>query len=295
MDVKDYTIGAMVARFQVHEIHEGQHHVIRQVTENHKRTVLFLGVPRFVGFKKNPLDFDTRKKMIQQDYPQTTIIPLPDMRYNMKWSRELDRRLREVYQHGDVLLYGGRDSFIPHYVEGGGTFDTKEIEPLGTWTGTNIRKTASEEVLSSKDFRAGIIYHSQNMYPRVIPMVDVIANKGDEVMMVRKYDEDQFRFPGGFLLPGDDDVFKAAKRVIAKETGNYETGNMVIEGTCRIDDWRFRGEDDSVMTTVVSLDILWGNPSPSDDIAEIRMFKKEDVMEKMVVSEHHIMLKYIKE
>jgi bifunctional NMN adenylyltransferase/nudix hydrolase len=294
MDVKDYTIGAMVARFQVHELHEGQHHVIRQVTENHRKTILFLGVPRFVGLKKNPLDFDTRKRMIQSDYPDTIVIPLPDMRDNVKWTRELERRLREVFQHGDILLYGSRDSFIPHYVMAGGVYHTKELEPLGTWTGTNVRKTASEEVLSSKDFRAGIIYHSQNMYPRVIPMVDVIANKGDEVLLVRKYDEDLFRLPGGFLLPGDNDVLSAAKRVLIKETGGYETGNLSIKGTCKIDDWRFRGEDDSVMTTVVSLEILWGNPSPSDDIAEIRMFKKEDITESIVVSEHHVLLKYIK-
>ena len=54
---KYYTIGALVGLFQVHELHEAHHYVINQVVENHKKVILFLGVPKVVGTKNNPLDF----------------------------------------------------------------------------------------------------------------------------------------------------------------------------------------------------------------------------------------------
>ena len=155
--IGDYQIGVVVARFQIHELHEGHHHVIKQVTGNHKKTIIFLGVPRFVGTKKNPLDFDTRKKMVQTHYPDSIILAIQDQSDNNRWAQELDKRIREVYPHGEVLMYGSRDSFIPHYLNGGGKFQTKELEPLGTWAGTDIRKLISEEVKNSKDFRSGVI------------------------------------------------------------------------------------------------------------------------------------------
>ncbi len=61
---KEYSIGAVVGRFQVHELHDAHRYIIDQVVNNHKKSIIFLGVPKVVGTKKNPLDFDTRKKMI---------------------------------------------------------------------------------------------------------------------------------------------------------------------------------------------------------------------------------------
>ena len=75
---KTYPIGALVGRFQVHELHEAHKYLINQVVENHKKVILFLGVTKVVGTKNNPLDFDTRKRMIQQHYPDIVILALPD-------------------------------------------------------------------------------------------------------------------------------------------------------------------------------------------------------------------------
>ena len=189
--IKDYAIGVFVARLQVDELHEGHHYVIKQVTEAHKKVIIFLGVPEFVGFKKNTLDFDTRKKMVQQAYPDVIISQLPDQEENPDWTHELDKRIREIYSHGEPLLYGSRDSFIPHYKNGGGKFDTKELDQLGTFAGTDIRKTISEEVKSTKDFRSGQIYHSYSLPPRVLPTVDIAPLNEDKtkVLLARKYNK----------------------------------------------------------------------------------------------------------
>lgn len=289
IDSKQYSIGVCVARFQVHELHDGHHHVIKQVTGNHKKTIIFLGVPRFVGTKKNPLDFDTRKKMVQTHYPDSIILAIQDQSDNDRWAQELDKRIREVYPHGDVLMYGSRDSFIPHYLNGGGKFQTKELEPLGSFTGTDIRKLISEEVKNSKDFRSGVIYHAYNLYPRVIPSVDVAPLNSDQtkVLLAKKWDESKWRFIGGFVNPEDDSVQSAARRIYMKETGsNSESDDYKYITSCQIKDWRFRGEDDKIMTTLFTCRYLWGTIQPSDDIQELKWFDISELKSEMFMVEH---------
>lgn len=58
MDINNFSIGVFVGRLQIHELHEGHHYAIKQVVDNHKKTIIFLGVPKFIGTKKNPLDFE---------------------------------------------------------------------------------------------------------------------------------------------------------------------------------------------------------------------------------------------
>jgi len=289
IDPNKYSIGVVVARFQVHELHEGHHHVIKQVTQNHKKTIIFLGVPKFIGTKKNPLDFDTRKKMVQTHYPESIILAIQDQSDNTRWATELDKRIREVYPHGEVLMYGSRDSFIPHYINGGGRFQTKELEPLGTFTGTDIRKLISEEVKNSKDFRSGVIYHAYNLYPRVIPTVDIAPLDKDakRVLLAKKYDETKWRFIGGFVKPEDESVELAARRVYSKETGgNSESGDYKYITSCQIPDWRFRGEDDKIMTTFFTCGYLWGQIQPSEDIQELKWFNISELNSDMFMQEH---------
>lgn len=273
IDTSKYSVGCVVARFQVHELHEGHHYVIKQVIDNHKKTIIFLGVPQFIGTKKNPLDFDTRKKMVQTHYPEAVIVALPDQRDNTKWAKELDRRIREVYAHGDVLLYGSRDSFIPYYVNNGGKFQTKELEPLGTFAGTDVRKLISEEVKNSIDFRSGVIYHAYNLYPRVIPTIDVapLNEDGSKVLLAKKYGEDQLRFIGGFVLPTDSNLKSSVRRIFLKEAGgNSEIDEIKYIDSFQINDWRFRGEEDKVMTSFFTCKHIFGTINPSDDIIELK-------------------------
>jgi bifunctional NMN adenylyltransferase/nudix hydrolase len=293
IDVTKYSIGVFIGRLQVHEMHEGHHYVIKQVVENHKKTIIFLGVPRFIGTKKNPLDFDTRKKMVQTYYPECVILPIQDQSENFRWAHELDRRIREIYPHGEVLMYGSRDSFIPHYLNGGGKFQTKELEPLGTFAGTDVRRTISEDVKNSLDFRCGVIYHAYNLYPRVIPTVDIapLDKDGTKVLLAKKYDESKWRFIGGFVKPEDDSIDVSARRVYSRETGgNSESGDYRYLGTCRVPDWRFRSEEDKVMTTFFTCKYLWGGITPSEEIGELKWFNISELNPEIFMTEHQKLL-----
>jgi bifunctional NMN adenylyltransferase/nudix hydrolase len=294
INIKDYPIGVFIGRLQVHKLHEGHLYAINQVVENHKKTIIFLGVPKFIGTKNNPLDFDTRKKMVQTLYPECVIVALPDQRDNEKWAKELEKRIREVYPHGEVLLYGGRDSFIPFYINNGGIYKTTEIKSLDTFAGTDVRKLISEEVKNSEDFRSGVIYHSYNLYPRVIPTIDIapINNEQTKVLLGKKFGESKFRFIGGFVLPSDNNLEHSVKRIYKKEAGDSEIINIKYITSLQINDWRYKGEEDKIMSCLYTCEISWGRIVPSDDIIELRYFNLSDLTNDNYIStniiEEHI-------
>lgn len=278
-------IGVIVGRFQVPELHAGHIELIQKVLDNHKRVVIFLGISPVLVTKKNPLDFITRKEMILKVFANVTIVALPDMPNDDDWSKELDKRLREVCPMGTPLLYGGRDSFIKHY---GGHFETTELDGIGDFSGTEIRKEVSQAIKASPDFRAGVIFAAYNQYPKVFPTVDVAIMKGDEVLLGRKPHQTLFRFIGGFVDPTDDSFEKAAQREAQEETG-VEVGNLQYIGTARIDDWRYRNEVDKIITTLFAADYVAGNAIARDDIAELRWFKMKDLTMEDFVVEHRVL------
>ncbi len=149
-------VGVLIGRFQVPELHAAHKELIDKVGSWHKKVLVVLGCTPSLGTRRNPLDFQARKLMINHHYPDLPVIPLMDHPDDGEWSRELDRRIREVYPVGSVTLYGGRDSFIPYYH---GQFPCQEIEPSAymSASGTVERKNASLEIRGSQDWRAGVV------------------------------------------------------------------------------------------------------------------------------------------
>lgn len=291
---KEYQIGALVGRFQVHELHEAHHYVIDQVLDNHKKIILFLGAAKVVGTKKNPLDFEARKKMIQEKYPDIVIIALPDFDDDRKWSREIDKRIREIYATGDVLLYGGRDSFIPYYKNNGGTFDTKELEQHTFVSGTEVRKMASNEVKNSPDFRAGMIYQSYNQFPKTHPYINIAIIDNDKILLAKKTNDDNWRFLGGFVKPSDDSYEAAAYRKIKEDVGiNLNTNELTYIGSAKIPDWRYQSEADKIITVLYKTNKCWGMIEPSDDISIAKWFNISDLESINIVKEHKIIMEML--
>lgn len=289
MSDKSYQVGAIIGRFQLHSLHEAHHWLIKQVIDKHKKVVIFLGVSKVLGTKRNPLDFDTRKKMIQKDYPESVILAIPDFGNDLFWSQEIDRRLREVYPIGDVILYGSRDSFIPHYC---GEFDTKELEQHTYVSGTEVRRKISEEIKNSEDFRAGIIYNAFNQYQRVFPSVDIAAFNEDKskILLGKKPYEDGYRFIGGFLNESDKSNELAAKRIFLNETG-VEIDDLKYIGSTTIDDWRYKGCDEKIMTTLFSGKFIMGRIVPSQDLSELKWFDIKGEFDcKILIPEHRILM-----
>jgi bifunctional NMN adenylyltransferase/nudix hydrolase len=278
-------IGVIVGRFQVPTLHQAHQELIQQVIENHKRVIVFLGISPVLVTQQNPLDFITRKEMLLKAFPTITVLALPDMPNDSDWSKELDKRIKEVFPIGDVLLYGGRDSFIKAYT---GQLETTEIEPIANFSGTDIRKEVSQETKSSPDFRAGVIFAAYNQYPKVYPTVDIAILKGDQLLLGRKSHQSHFRFIGGFIDPTDHNFEQAAAREVMEET-SIKIDNLQYVGTARIDDWRYRHEVDKIITTLFTAKYVSGEATAQDDIVGLQWFTINEIQETNIVPEHRIL------
>lgn len=282
----DAPIGVIVGRFQVHTLHSAHKGLIDHVFNKHQKVIIFLGVSSKLGSQNNPLDFISRRKMIQEDYPTVDILPIHDNRSDERWSQEIDRRIREVAPMGGVILYGGRDSFIHHY-KGRNKTQELECEDYYEFSGTTLRKKIAQTVISSVDFRAGVIYGCSNRHPSGFPTVDIAVVHEGKLLLGRKANETKYRFIGGFFDPECDASLEAAARREVSE----ETGGMTVEidkyiGSFVVDDWRYRGERDKIITTLFQAKKLYGPSLPSDDIAELKWFNLNHISLFDIMDEH---------
>jgi bifunctional NMN adenylyltransferase/nudix hydrolase len=268
------SFGFIVGRFQVHDLHDGHLELIRAVRALHKRVIIFLGVPPTLATKRNPLDFITRKRMIESAFPDITCVPLKDMGDDHVWSEELDKQIESIAQYGKITLYGGRDSFIPAYH---GRYKPVELPIKVGKSGEEVRAEISNNIMATSDFRAGVIYATQNRFPAVIPTVDIAIMEANYLLLGRKPHETLFRFVGGHASPEDKSLEMAARREAEEET-NLSIESLVFVGTARIEDWRWSRETDRIITTLFVGYTL--NPHPAkagDDIQEIKWFDIEKI------------------
>lgn len=282
-------IGVIIGRFQVHELHNEHKKLIHSVLEQHEKVLLFLGTTPAIGTRRNPLDFITRKAMIEEAFPNITMImPLPDQKEDGVWSRSIDNKIIEVFGAKKATIYGSRDSFIPYYE---GRNATCELEPESYVSATDIREKVSKNTRKSADFRAGIIYSIYSQYPFVFSTIDVVIIKGDEILLARKPGETGWRFVGGFVDVGDDTELTTVKREAREETG-LELSDFEFICSAQVNDWRYRKDSDrGIMTHFYKATYSFGAPTPMDDIAELKWFKDEPNVNNILVKEHKILYK----
>ena len=284
VDLAQYDVGIIVGRFQVDKLHEGHRELIDWVCQHHSKVIIFLGASPIYGSINNPLDIHARTQMIRESYPNILINYIYDRRSNEEWSKVLDTSINEmVHPNQSVILYGARNSFIRYY-QGG--FPTQSL--VGTkheWSGTQIRERIKNEVSPSSDFRAGVIYSSYARYPQIIPTVDVIVrnNKG-EVALAKKPGEEQWRFPGGFA--SEPLSYEADARREVQEELNIDITDPRYLISFIVDDWRFRGELDSIKTLVFEAKYFSGKLEGKDDVKEAEWFKLTKHNRDIVVPEH---------
>jgi len=285
INAADYEIGVVVARFQVHQLHDGQRNLLDMVFKNHKKVIIFLGVSVIPNTKNNPLDFATRRAMIQAAYPEAVVLPLKDKRSDTQWSQTLDAEIKVPFGDLSAVLYGSRDSFIPYY---NGKYPIIEYTTDVFYSGTEVRKEVSRKILASEDFRAGVIHATYAARPVTYPTVDVTCyNDKGQILMAKKPNENNYRFIGGFVDRTDESWERAAKREFGEETG----GNAVIEDLTyvtsgAVKDWRYAKTESGIMTTLFIGKFLWGRIEPSDDIASLHWVNPFDIELKDIMPEH---------
>jgi bifunctional NMN adenylyltransferase/nudix hydrolase len=264
-------VGVIVGRFQVPYLHEAHVDLINTVKKEHSRVIIFLGLSPARVTKRNPLDFEARKQMIHESFPDVTVLYIKDMPDDKTWSRTLDTNIQDVIGPQKAVLYGSRDSFISHY---SGKYITVELIPERMISGSELRKAASQTTKCCPSFREGVIWAASNQWPKAWPTVDVAVMSSDyqKVLLGRKPHETKYRFIGGFVDPTDGSLEVAARREVREETGNIEISDVTYISSSIVDDWRYRYEDDKIITTFFSCTYVYGCPTPTDDIGELRWF-----------------------
>lgn len=290
---KKYDIGVIIGRFQINRLHDAHRELINSVIERHDKVIIFLGVSKAIATRRNPLDFASREVMIREEFGDriSTILPLPDMKDDYLWSKQVDNKVREVFPMGTAVLYGARDSFLPYYK---GVLETIELEATQKVSATSVRKEVSNKVEKSEEFRSGVIYSAYSTYPVTYPTVDVAVMDGYKILMGRKSDENKFRFIGGFVDVTDKSYEDTAIREVEEETGLI-IKRLRYMGSLLVNDWRYRSEEDrSVTTLFFRADYIEGTPVANDDIEEVRWFLKADLNETNLVEEHLKLLEFLK-
>jgi len=293
------SIGVIVARFQVAELTEGHKEILNYVlAKKHNQNVIFLGVAPTRATKNNPLDFDSRRRMIEEAFPgQFTILYQKDTPSDKVWSESLDQKIADIAGTRDVVLYGSRDSFGDHYF---GKYRFEEYHQKIYCSGTEQRLLAGKQVKSSRDWRFGCLYATQNRYPTAYPTVDcAIFDRGesgelDYIFLAKKAHMDKLMFVGGFVDPSDKSMEAAAKREIMEETG-LEVNTLGYIGSTKIDDWRYRSEEDGIITSFFAFVRTFGTAKAQDDIVEIQRRRVQDLAYSEIVPEHHVLLTMLKE
>ncbi len=128
-------------------------------------------------------------------------------------------------------------------------------------------------------------------YPTVFATVDVVIERNGKLLLGRKAHQEKFRFIGGFADPALDNSYEDAAKREAMEETSLEVKSVHYLGSTKIDDARYRGTEDCIITHLFFAEEWNGEPKASDDIAELKWFDKKNISENDFVEEHHVLWK----
>lgn len=301
----------IIGRFQTDRLTEGHRHLVDSVMKKRPGAdlVFFIGNTELDYTSKNPIKAEARAKMLKKEYPDCKIRVILDRPSDEVWSQNIDSNTSE-FRH--PVLFGGRDSFIPHYR---GKYKCIEIKSLPGVSATDRRKFLGRKYFDHPWFRAGIIHAIENRFPTAYATVDIAVLRyrqenteynflGEmregwdftakrEILLGRKPGRTKYCFIGGFVDPSDSCLEVAAGRELSEEVPGIITHEFKYIGSTKADDFRYKNTKDGIITSLFLTYKLGGNEIPSDDIEECRWFNIHNFDKSILTEHHHILLEML--
>ena len=285
-------VGVIIGRFQVHELHQAHRELFQLVSANHDKVICILGMAHTKSTKRDPLDFQQRKAMLESEFPEIVYSYQKDQSSDEVWSEQIDATISDLITPSQtVMLYGSRDSFLGHYL---GVHSTTALEPSVIVSGSELRRTISNEAKSSPEFRAGAIWATSNQYQSPVMTVDIVpvAPNGNSILLCKKSGEQQLRFVGGFV-DTQESLEQAALRELEEETGiKAELVTFVTSQV--IKDWRYRAPGPNILSSLFATP--WFDESTAeakDDIESLYWVTTKEIRENKasgIVPEHRALM-----
>lgn len=278
-------VGVVIAKFQVPQLHLGHLHLITHVRERHEDVLILIGYYPGVRNKKYQLSVDERVVMVKQSLAgqKFTILPLRDNPLSCeRWSEGLDALIKKTFPGRDAILYGSRDSFIGSYTTK--MFPTVEVAPIYNDSGTQWR--ADTEFPHSVDARKAIIWDQEHRPPFIYSAADIaiVDCKKRQVLLIGKEIHDgKLSFPGGHVEKADGSPLVTAKREAEEEVPGAKFEELFYLGSVIIDDPRYRGTSDGVMTTFYFAPYLGGDARPDlSEVDSVHWVSFDDLLDRLV-------------
>ena len=293
----EFEVGVVVGRFQLPDLHGGHRYLLDAVNTTHKYLLICIGVSVEIGTRRNPLDYLSRKGMLEELYPNAVVVPVMDNSSDAVWSKQLDTIIRAIYPTQDVRLFGGKNSFIDKYH---GEFTTQQIYPVNESAATQIRESIALTP-NNEDFRRGMVYAANQQYPRVNMCVDVAVFKWGptdstehttlRVVLGKRSADGPLIFPGGHVSPEDDSLEIAARRELAEETEVYCNDEPKYVGSFIIGDPRHIDAKEKIMTAFFTVPYNFGEVKAGSDLDHAGWYVVDDKLMSQVAKHHQVLLK----
>jgi NADH pyrophosphatase NudC (nudix superfamily) len=177
-----------------------------------------------------------------------------------------------------------------------------EVAEVPNVTGTAQRASVGADIPHTADVRAGIIYREATRGGVAYPALDVaIIDRYRKRVLLgeKKHDNGKRRFVGGFFDPElDTSLEGAAKREVWEEVSMIEVSDTTYLGSTIINDWRYRGTKDTILSSFFAMTYIFGNAVAKDDIDAVHWTPYEEVCAHLV-EEHMplgaLLMKHLKE
>lgn len=324
------SMAVVVGKFQAPEPTEAHLELIRMARVNAPQVLIVIGDNQ-IKHEVDLVPYEIRKIMIVErlfkhyhevygltraleEMSRFHFVCLVDVFNPELWSSLLDdlitEQFFEVYgrnlpcHNSEILLVGGRDSFIQYYV---GKYTNTRTVTLSTGdsvSATESRNKCAERFIPDPMFIAGAFHQAMKQYATSFQTVDVLikrvnasAHVESSIVLGRKKNETKLVFIGGFSEPTSPSLeFDALKEVFEEASYTASEADLKYVYSSLVDDPRYRNSKHKIKTVLFTLSVDQDAVfAPGDDIVEIVEVGASSFTKDILMTKHHRLFDIYKE